>query len=444
MKKRELLKQLHDLRRTIKPDLKWQEANREILLSQIKAQTKLNFVLSHKLLVKNFLVAVYKPVGAMILVASILFGTWIATVGAAKNSLPGDFLYGLKLTTERMQVNLTMNDEKRTNLEFAFAERRLDEIKKTAAKDESSKNKKNIEATLKKFQESINNVKSNLAKLEITDKQAALKVADLIDQKAKEYIDIIKDQQATSPQLADNKETEQAISISKATADKALSLIVKEFESGESELILDQVKDKINARILDLEKNLISVQSEIDLIIVNKKLAEEKAKAEAEKQAAEEKVRLEAEKAAAIAETTNTAENTPSTETKPEGNPNTVNDSNTNTNSNVAQPDPAPNTNSNEVNVENVEEAPLEEVLPTIEEIKDKPKEIEMLIAKAKGYLQSNSVSQAFDFVRQAEDVMTLVDKVIEANKQYLDTQINNDTTSSVDNVIGKEEEVKG
>ncbi len=440
MKKRELLKQLHNLRRAIKPDLKWQTANREILLSQIKAQTKLDFVLSHKLLLKNLFVSVYKPVGAMILVACILFGTYITTVGATRNSLPGDFLYGLKLTTERMQVNLAMNDEKRTNLEFTFAERRLAEIKKSTAKEGGIKDKKNLEIPLKKFQESLNNVKSNLAKLEITDKQKALEVADMINQKAKEYIDIIKDQQASSPQMADNKETEQAISISKATADKALNLIVKEFESGESELILDEVKEKINARIVDLEKNLISVQSEIDLIIVNKKLAEERALVEAEKKAAEESAAAKAlaDKKAAEEAAAKVAENTPSTEIKPEENTNAVNDSNSNTNTITAQPDPAANTNSNNEQVEPVE------VLPTIEEIKDKPKEIEALIAKAKGYLQSNSISQAFDQVRQAEDIMTLVDKVIEANKQYLETQIINDTTSTTDNTIGKQEEVDG
>ena len=134
MKKKVLLKQLNTLKKKISPDLKWQKANREILLSQIKSQTSLDFAFSHQLFAKNLFLAVYKPLGSIILIFGILFGTWIASVGATRNSQPGDFLYGFKLTTERMQVNLTMNDEKRTNLEIAFAERRLDEIKKTVSK----------------------------------------------------------------------------------------------------------------------------------------------------------------------------------------------------------------------------------------------------------------------------------------------------------------------
>ena len=43
MKKKELLKQLNNLKETIKPDSSWQEANRDILLSQINAQTRLDF-----------------------------------------------------------------------------------------------------------------------------------------------------------------------------------------------------------------------------------------------------------------------------------------------------------------------------------------------------------------------------------------------------------------
>jgi len=427
-KKRELLKKLHNLRNEIKPDLAWQKTNREILISQIKAQTNAEFAFSNKLLFKNLFIAAYKPIGSLILIIGILFGAWIASVGATKNSLPGDFLYGFKLTTERMQVNLTLNDEKRTTLEMAFAERRLDEIKKTVEKDGSAKNKKNIQVTLKKFQESINNVKSNLAKLEVTNKQTAIKVANLVDEKTKVYVDILKDQQALNPQLA-TKDAEQAISVSKATGDKALSVILEEFESGGSDLKIDDLRQKINERIDNLTQSIEAAKSNIDKIIINKKIADEAAaaKALADKKAAEsaaakaladkEAAAKEKEESAAETTTSNESTNSTTTETK------TENATNNNTNIDIKDED---NTGSDTAasedtgnDIEQAETQP-EEVLPAIEEIKNKPQEAEALLSRAKDYLKSGSVSQAFDLVKQADDIMTLVEKVIKANEQYL------------------------
>jgi len=444
MKKRELLKQLHNLK-NFKPDLEWQRTNREILLSQIKAQTKAEFVFSNKLLFKNLFVAAYKPIGGLILIIGILFGAWIASVGATRNSLPGDLLYGFKLTTERMQVNLTLNDEKRTNLEMAFAERRLDEIKKTVAKDGSSSGKKNLELTFKKYQESINNVKSNLAKLEITNKQTAIKVANLVDEKTKVYVNILKDQQEQNPQLT-NKDTEQAISVSKATGDKALAVILNEFEVGGSGLKIDDLRQKIGNRIEDIEKNIESAKTDIEKIIANKKIAEEAAasaaaKALAEKKAADEKAAAEAK--AAETEKPASLEQSKTTETPSTGSEaDKAQTAETKTDTLATETvKPAEENTTAEVNTEEKEP---EEVLPTIEEIKDKPKEAQALLAKAQDYLKSGSVSQAFDLVKQADDIMTLVEKVIKANEQYLDTQINNDETSSTDSTIGKQEEVNG
>ncbi|MFA5187864.1 MAG: DUF5667 domain-containing protein [Patescibacteria group bacterium] len=424
MKKRDLLKQINNLKKTIKPDSAWQKANREILLSQIKSQTSAEFSYSHKIMLQNLFLAVYKPVGSMILICSVLFGAWIASVGATKNSQPGDLLYGLKLTAERMQVNLTMNDEKRTNLEIAFAERRLDEIKQTTAKDGSNKNKKNLEVTLKNFQESINNVKSNLAKLEATDKQAALKVADLIDEKTKSYVGILKDQQDQNPQFVASENAEQAISDSKATGNKALSVILEEFEAGNSGLKVDDLRQKINTRIDDLDKNIESAKSDIPLIIENKKIADEAAaaKALADKEAAK---KAEEEAAAKVlADKEALAKTELSSDASELSSVQEVANTNTNTSPEPvkeAQPE-LQNTNSSaEIKQDEQIVSQPEEVLPTIDEIKNKPAEAAALLVRARDYVKSGSVSQAFDLVKQADDIMTLVNKVIKANSVYLE-----------------------
>jgi len=401
------------------------------LLSQIKSQTSLDFAFSHQLFAKNLFLAVYKPLGSIILIFGILFGTWIASVGATRNSQPGDFLYGFKLTAERMQVNLTMNDEKRTNLEIAFAERRLDEIKKTVSKATTENSQKNLEVTLKKYQESINNVKSNLAKLEVTDKESALKVANLLDEKTKTYVDILKGQQDQDSQLAANKETAEAITVSKSTADKALEVILTEFEIGNSGMRIDDVKNKIEARITDLETSLETDKGQIETISINKKIADEAAvasaaaKAMADKKALEEAAAAKAledkkaeEEAAAKKEEAKTE--TPTTDTKSEDSVNNNANANVNADAN-SQPETQNINSSAEIKQDDQTVSQPAEVLPTINDIKDKPKEAAALLAKAKEFLKSGSVSQAFALVKQADDIATLIEKVIKANNQYLE-----------------------
>jgi len=430
MKKRELLKQLNNLK-NIKPDSNWQKLNREILLTQLKAQTSKDFEfgkakLWSRSLAKSIFVSAYKPVMSMAIVLILILGTWIATVSATKNSLPGDFFYGIKLATERVQSNLAGNDEKRANLEITFAERRLAEMQKVAGKDNTQNQKENLKVSLRQFQENINNIKSSLAKLENTNSKLAAKVADLVDKKTKEYVDILKDQKGKAPELASN--TDEAISVSKATGDKALGFILNEFESGKGDLNLDQVKSKINDRIENLENDLALAKTEIDRIIVNKKIADEKAKADAEAKAQAEKA--EAEKAAAEAKS-ETENNTTPEPVKA--------DSQTNANINQAPVAdtkidvtiPDNSASDNQITPEAKPEDQPAEILPTIDEIKDKPEEAARFLAKAQDFLKNNSVSQAFDAVKQADDILTLVNKVINANNQYL---INGEGDKGVEN----------
>lgn len=67
-----------------------------------------------------------KPAVAMTSIVLIAFGS-ITTVNASTNSLPGDPLYGLKVATERAQLQLA-NNERRATLHTEFAERRLQEL----------------------------------------------------------------------------------------------------------------------------------------------------------------------------------------------------------------------------------------------------------------------------------------------------------------------------
>jgi len=420
MKKKDLLKQLHNLRNQINPDLDWQKSNREILLSQIKGQTSLDLQtgkskFSHGLLLNKFFLAVSKPVVATLLVVLLSLGAYIASVNATKNSMPGDFLYNFKLASERVRVNLTFDDEKKTNLEIAFAERRLKEVKDLADKNNSS-NARNV--PLKQFQESIDNVKSSLAKLEKSDSQKALKLANLVDTKTKEYVYLLENQQNQNPDSASN--TEMAITATKEMGDKALDLIVNEFESGQSLLSPADVSNRIKDRLDNVQADLTKAKTEIAQIVANKKIADAQAAEAAKKQAAQEQAQ---EKDATKTESSTTAANTNTATSN--NTPATVNNSPT-TSSGGSQA----STSGDKTTVSSTEgqpgqtaETPKEEVLPTPEESKAKLDDAQALLDQAVMSLKNGLLGQAFDQIKQASDIVTLINKVIKANSQYLDNQ---------------------
>jgi len=395
MTKKELLKQLHNLNEQIKPDAGWKSGNREILLSQIKAQTSDapadNKILWHVVLAQKFAVAAYKPLGVMILILGVALGGYIMTVGATKNSLPGDFLYPIKLTSERMQVNLAANDEKKANLEITFAERRMEELQKVSAKAKSdSSQKDNLQVSLQKYQESINNVKNSLSKLEKTDTNVAIKVAKLVDEKAKGYVDILNQQQDANPDLSQTADTAAAITVSKAVGEQALDVIITEFQAGNSQISMDEVYQKLDDMTKGLADTIDKDKAQLEQILANKKIASSfasaDAKALADKKASEDKdatanTEVKTETATPVAETNVNA--APATQTP--------------------------------VEVQN------QEVLPTLDELKNKIRDAENILSQARDALVARKIVSAYTKAKQANDILTVVEKVLAANSQYLD-----------------------
>lgn len=449
MKKKELVRQLNSLRQTIKPDSQWKAENRDILVSQINAQTRLDFSAAKsrffvKFLPKNILLPLVKPAISFAVIACFMVVAWTASVSATKNSLPGDLFYNIKLTTERVQANLTLSDEKRANLEIGFAQRRLDEIDKLMAKDDEDSN---LQIPLKEFQQNMANVKTSLAKLEKKDKGTAVKVANIIDEKSKEYVVLLENQQKQSPELAVN--TQEAIAVSKNTGNKALSLIIQEYEAGTSDVPVAEVSQKVKDRISDLQSALNQSKEEIDTIINNKKLAEEQAAKEAaEKEAAE---KLAAEQAAAEQAAAESAEGQEGTEAnssqEPAGNEEQSAPASSET---PAESNPAPadaqnpaatGTDSQQPNGQSADTASTEqpapsqdqaqpvddsqpqENLPSLEEAMNKRMEALTLLIDAENLLNENKISQAFELIKKADDILSVIKKVVLANSEFLNME---------------------
>ncbi len=74
-------------------------------------------------------------VALAVVLALVMMGG--GTVAASTNSLPGDVLYPVKTTTERVQAFFTFGKEAKANLHMRFAERRIVEIEALAERERS-------------------------------------------------------------------------------------------------------------------------------------------------------------------------------------------------------------------------------------------------------------------------------------------------------------------
>jgi hypothetical protein len=72
-------------------------------------------------------------VALAVVLALVMMGG--GTVAASTNSLPGDVLYPVKTTTERVQAFFTFGKEAKANLYMRFAERRIVEIEALAERE---------------------------------------------------------------------------------------------------------------------------------------------------------------------------------------------------------------------------------------------------------------------------------------------------------------------
>ena len=96
-----------------------------------------------------------------VLAIFVLFGFGI--VKASQNALPNNFLYPVKLATEKIQLDSQKDDAARLNLRVKFAQNRINEVK--VLETQEVDNQEYIKNTVLKYQDEINNIGKELDKI---------------------------------------------------------------------------------------------------------------------------------------------------------------------------------------------------------------------------------------------------------------------------------------
>ena len=281
-----LLEQLKSLQK-VTPRADWKAMNRERLLAQIDMQMGerenvrsrvFGFVEAytpHKLF--QF---VARPVGALVLAIFVIVSSGALTVNAALGSLPGDMLYGVKITTEKIQSGLTFDNNKKAELHTSFAQNRVNEINNinTSETDPEKKIQRIMEAT-DNLKEDLVNVQTTLDKaintsqdkatatLTVATAQAVNIAVESISQELTKQVGEIKDDAVALQQMKD------AVATTEATGVKAVEVIVSKYDNDNSvvnpvtvvttlQQKLQQAEEKIN-QVTELSKTVTAPATEV-------------------------------------------------------------------------------------------------------------------------------------------------------------------------------------
>lgn len=285
MNKSELLTKIKGLKR-IEPSDSWVASNKSFIFKYIKAKEvgeKNTFVFSARgaipafgmgfafggkklgdlfLRLKNSGFAV--PAAAMVMV--LIFGGNFLLAKAA-GSLPGDALYPLKLTAEKIQLSLALNEDKRAALTFEFTEKRLNEyyLLTTAGSGSGATNQsvkiaaENLKTQLGAASTEFESAKSKLN----TEKKVA--IAKIADRKTAAYGKKLKDTRAAAK--ADSKEVAEIIDKIDEVNTSALTVLAANSGASDSS-DSKEVAAKVGEKIKSSEEKIGLIEQKILAVII--------------------------------------------------------------------------------------------------------------------------------------------------------------------------------
>jgi len=180
MSTKEFKKQLQSLRSTLVVDSTWKSHQRDLLVAKLSAQVS-PAQLAHPFIsvIKNSRIFSFKPAYGFFAVFALVVAGVVGSVNASQMSLPGDALYAIKLTSEKIQITLVRDESARADLHLQLAKKRVDDVARVASSNASSSDKKKIMAA------SLDEYKKNLA-------SAQQVVKDKIDENPGAAVDLAK------------------------------------------------------------------------------------------------------------------------------------------------------------------------------------------------------------------------------------------------------------
>lgn len=282
------------------PRPEWMKANREILLMQIKntlgrktgEKRIFNFgqvwQFMDVFLPSQTVYYVVRPIAVVLLITGIMTGSWVTSVSASYNSLPGDILYPVKLATESMQTTFAPKPEA-VKLRAEFASRRADEVKKIVKSNVAkAKKETKVAEAVKHLKNDLEQVKGNLDEMKkdapVATNMPAPQVAEVAKAVDQRVTEIQKTLEQTTTQLAQEAPTapvasvpgvassvqeqvKQATAVAVETGVKAVEVMLEKHQENKNTVSSDEVKSAVDSKLKTLEEKVTKVEEQISTIV---------------------------------------------------------------------------------------------------------------------------------------------------------------------------------
>jgi hypothetical protein len=210
-----------------------------------------------------------KPIGMAILIAGIIVGPGIATVSAARSSLPGDTLYSLKRGLENVDFSLTLTENGKTEKKINHVATRLSELHRiTQEQSPSPEREEKIVLALVELKKDTDEVKERLETAKNEPSQSdgeVVALAKIIEEKTSDYKEtLLTSKTQLSAEVSDD--IEDALSTVQEVAIDALNIIVEDHEDEEtdSEITKDDLQDRVQNQLTTVIEQIDGIQLRID------------------------------------------------------------------------------------------------------------------------------------------------------------------------------------
>ncbi len=188
------------------------------------------------------------------LVMGLVFSGSITTVSAALNSIPGDFLYPLKLMTEGAQVRLANNDTEKAELHVEFASRRVQEVVKINENEEDlGDNKARTAVAVEGFKQEMVTVNQYM---EQSEPELAATIAKIVDAKSEEHGQLLNNVEKAISDTKSKEIVQEAKTVAENTGIKAVEVIIVTHTTASSTVTSIEVQNTVLSKINDIEKRV--------------------------------------------------------------------------------------------------------------------------------------------------------------------------------------------
>jgi len=213
----------------VKPNPDWLKSQRRNLLLQISSDNKAKkaYSLSGFSLFKSIPKLVLRPVIAVCLLFAMIFGGGFLTIKIAEGSVPGDFLYPVKIVIEDIKVALS-SQEGKSKLQAQFVGHRVKELTQIINAEEDLFSKaEQVKEAVNKLESQVAISKIELSKAKKSEPKEIKKIAETVKQEtfnSEEELRKTKKKLVEKYKEEESKETAQAIEI----IDRALAVLLGE------------------------------------------------------------------------------------------------------------------------------------------------------------------------------------------------------------------------